>query len=58
MDHIQGGLNGAPRLASCEKLVNMLKKQAEANKPYGGICASPIYVFEAHGLLKVHYFEL
>ncbi|KAG2305579.1 hypothetical protein Bca52824_025327 [Brassica carinata] len=49
---LPGGLNGAPRLASCEKLVNMLKKQAEANKPYGGICASPVYVFEPHGLLK------
>lgn len=34
--------------------MNMLKKQAEANKPYGGICASPAYVFEPNGLLKVH----
>ncbi|CAH8260531.1 unnamed protein product [Arabidopsis lyrata] len=49
---LPGGLNGAPRFASCEKLVNMLKKQAEANKPYGGICASPAYVFEPNGLLK------
>ncbi|CAN8269322.1 unnamed protein product [Cochlearia groenlandica] len=49
---LPGGLNGASRFANCEKLVNMLKKQAEANKPYGGICASPAYVFEPHGLLK------
>ncbi|ESQ48478.1 hypothetical protein EUTSA_v10020891mg [Eutrema salsugineum] len=49
---LPGGLNGAPRFASCEKLVNMLKKQAEANKPYGGICASPAYVLEPNGLLK------
>ncbi|KAF3510512.1 hypothetical protein F2Q69_00003462 [Brassica cretica] len=49
---LPGGLNGASRLSRCEKLVNMLKKQAEANKPYGGICASPAYVFEPHGLLK------
>ncbi|KAL0669272.1 hypothetical protein Bca4012_031976 [Brassica carinata] len=46
------GGNGAQRFASCEKLVNMLKKQAEANKPYGGICKSPVYVFEHNGLLK------
>ncbi|CAF2127639.1 unnamed protein product [Brassica napus] len=49
---LPGGLNGASRLSRSEKLVNMLKKQAEANKPYGGICASPAYVFEPHGLLK------
>ncbi|KAF8100317.1 hypothetical protein N665_0227s0049 [Sinapis alba] len=49
---LPGGLNGASRLSRCEKLVNMLKKQAEANRPYGGICASPAYVFEPHGLLK------
>uniref|UniRef100_A0A1J3JEJ7 Protein DJ-1-like protein A n=1 Tax=Noccaea caerulescens TaxID=107243 RepID=A0A1J3JEJ7_NOCCA len=49
---LPGGLDGAPRFASCEKLVNMLKKQAEANKPYGGICASPALVFEPNGLLK------
>ncbi|WZZ47635.1 hypothetical protein YC2023_043894 [Brassica napus] len=40
-------------LGSSEKLVNMLKKQAESNKPYGAICASPALVFEPHGLLKV-----
>ncbi|CAN6820339.1 unnamed protein product [Brassica oleracea] len=39
-------------LGSSEKLVNMLKKQAESNKPYGAICASPALVFEPHGLLK------
>lgn len=33
--------------------MNMLKKQAESNKPYGAICASPALVFEPHGLLKV-----
>ncbi|KAL0717228.1 hypothetical protein Bca4012_066550 [Brassica carinata] len=49
---LPGGLNGASRLSRCEKLVNMLKKQAEASKPYGGICASPAYVFEPNGLLK------
>ncbi|CAH2053668.1 unnamed protein product [Thlaspi arvense] len=49
---LPGGLDGAQNLAKSEKLVNMLKKQAEANKPYGGICASSAYVFEPNGLLK------
>ncbi|CAN8288124.1 unnamed protein product [Cochlearia groenlandica] len=49
---LPGGLGGAEAFASSEKLVNMLKKQAESNKPYGAICASPALVFEPHGLLK------
>ncbi|XP_010535047.1 PREDICTED: LOW QUALITY PROTEIN: protein DJ-1 homolog B-like [Tarenaya hassleriana] len=49
---LPGGLGGAQAFASCEKLVNMLKKQAESNKPYGAICASPALVLEPHGLLK------
>ncbi|CAH8385391.1 unnamed protein product [Eruca vesicaria subsp. sativa] len=46
------GGDSAQRFANCEKLVDMLKKQAEANKPFGGICKSPVYVFEPNGLLK------
>ncbi|KAJ0230062.1 Protein DJ-1 B [Hirschfeldia incana] len=49
---LPGGLGGAEAFASSGKLVNMLKKQAESNKPYGAICASPALVFEPHGLLK------
>ncbi|CAN7083607.1 unnamed protein product [Brassica oleracea var. botrytis] len=49
---LPGGLGGAEAFASSEKLVNMLKKQAESNKPYGAVCASPALVFEPHGLLK------
>ncbi|CAH2036558.1 unnamed protein product [Thlaspi arvense] len=49
---LPGGLGGAEAFANSEKLVNMLKKQAESNKPYGAICASPALVFEPHGLLK------
>uniref|UniRef100_A0A7N0VAB0 DJ-1/PfpI domain-containing protein n=1 Tax=Kalanchoe fedtschenkoi TaxID=63787 RepID=A0A7N0VAB0_KALFE len=30
----------------------MLKKQRDANRPYGAICASPAYVLEPHGLLR------
>ncbi|KAM0839803.1 hypothetical protein ACQ4PT_060078 [Festuca glaucescens] len=47
-----GGLLGAEKFASTEKLVDLLKKQAESNKPYGAICASPAHVLEPHGLLK------
>ncbi|GAY68922.1 hypothetical protein CUMW_267950 [Citrus unshiu] len=48
-----GGLGGAQAFAKSEKLVNMLKKQKESNRPYGAICASPALVLEPHGLLKV-----
>lgn len=50
---LQGGLGGAQAFAKCEKLVNLLKKQKESNRPYGAICASPALVLEPHGLLKV-----
>lgn len=49
---LPGGLGGAEAFATSDKLVNMLKKQAESNKPYGAICASPALVLEPHGLLK------
>ncbi|XP_043701400.1 protein DJ-1 homolog B [Telopea speciosissima] len=49
---LPGGLGGAQAFASSEKLVNLLKKQMESNKPYGAICASPALVLEPHGLLK------
>ncbi|XP_010535048.2 PREDICTED: protein DJ-1 homolog B [Tarenaya hassleriana] len=49
---LPGGLVGAQTFASCGKLVNMLKKQAESNKPYGAICAPSALVLEPHGLLK------
>ena len=51
--YFQGGLGGAQAFANSDKLVNLLKKQAELNKPYGAICASPALVLEPHGLLKV-----
>ncbi|CAI9088783.1 OLC1v1023208C2 [Oldenlandia corymbosa var. corymbosa] len=50
---LPGGLGGAQAFANSEKLVNLLKKQRESNKPYGAICASPALVLEPHGLLKV-----
>ncbi|KAF4363761.1 hypothetical protein F8388_000426 [Cannabis sativa] len=49
---LPGGLGGAQAFANSEKLVNLLKKQRESNRPYGAICASPALVLEPHGLLK------
>ncbi|XP_048498782.1 protein DJ-1 homolog B isoform X2 [Beta vulgaris subsp. vulgaris] len=49
---LPGGLGGAEAFSASEKLVEMLKKHRESNKPYGAICASPALVLEAHGLLK------
>ncbi|VVA16578.1 PREDICTED: DJ-1 [Prunus dulcis] len=49
---LPGGLGGAQAFAKSEKLVNLLKKQRESQRPYGAICASPALVLEPHGLLK------
>ncbi|KAF6136812.1 hypothetical protein GIB67_030097 [Kingdonia uniflora] len=49
---LPGGLPGAQAFSQSDKLVNLLKKQMEASKPYGAICASPALVLEPHGLLK------
>ncbi|KAK8986448.1 hypothetical protein V6N11_010004 [Hibiscus sabdariffa] len=49
---LPGGLGGAQAFANSDKLVSLLKKQAESNKPYGAICASPALVLEPHGSLK------
>ncbi|KAK1269527.1 hypothetical protein QJS04_geneDACA008207 [Acorus gramineus] len=49
---LPGGIGGAQEFASSERLINLLKKQAESGKPYGAICASPALVLEPHGLLK------
>ncbi|KAM0886610.1 hypothetical protein ACQ4PT_029598 [Festuca glaucescens] len=50
--YVQGGIPGAMKFTSTEELVALLKKQAEAGRNYGAICASPGYVLEPHGLLK------
>ncbi|XVF88032.1 hypothetical protein PTKIN_Ptkin19aG0016700 [Pterospermum kingtungense] len=49
---LPGGLGGAQAFANSDKLVSLLKKQAESNQLYGAICASPALVLEPHGLLK------
>ncbi|XP_077251139.1 class I glutamine amidotransferase-like superfamily protein [Tasmannia lanceolata] len=49
---LPGGLGGAQAFSSSEKLMNLLKKQRDSNKPYGAICASPALALEPNGLLK------
>ncbi|KAL6626966.1 hypothetical protein ACP70R_030692 [Stipagrostis hirtigluma subsp. patula] len=49
---VPGGMPGAKTLSGKEKLIALLKKQAEASKPYGAICAATAQVLEPHGLLK------
>ncbi|TVU22880.1 hypothetical protein EJB05_32601 [Eragrostis curvula] len=49
---VPGGMPGAKTLSGKDKLIDLLKKQAEANKPYGAICAATAQVLEPHGLLK------
>ncbi|GAV64060.1 DJ-1_PfpI domain-containing protein [Cephalotus follicularis] len=49
---LPGGLGGAQAFSKSEKLVNLLKKQRETNRPYGAICASPALVLEPHDLLQ------
>ncbi|BFG29078.1 hypothetical protein CerSpe_153520 [Prunus speciosa] len=49
---LPGGFDSASTFAKSEKLVNMLKKQRDSQRPYGAICAAPALVLEPHGLLK------
>lgn len=49
---VPGGMPGAKTLAGKEKLVALLKKQAEANRPYAAIGAATAQVLQPHGLLK------
>jgi 4-methyl-5(b-hydroxyethyl)-thiazole monophosphate biosynthesis len=49
---LPGGLGGAEAYSKSDKLMSLIKKQAEANKLYGAICASPAVALEPHALLK------
>jgi 4-methyl-5(b-hydroxyethyl)-thiazole monophosphate biosynthesis len=49
----QGGMPGAETLGGSAKLVTLLKKQAEANRPYGAMGAATAHVLQPHGLLTV-----
>ena len=49
---LPGGIPGANNLAASEPLSQLLKRQRDANKLYGAICASPAVVLESQGLLE------
>uniref|UniRef100_A0A0D9UYB7 DJ-1/PfpI domain-containing protein n=1 Tax=Leersia perrieri TaxID=77586 RepID=A0A0D9UYB7_9ORYZ len=49
---LPGGTPCAKTIGSNEKLVTLLKKQAEACKPYGAIGEATAHVLEPHGLLE------
>lgn len=49
---LPGGIPGAENLQKSELLATMLRKQKDANKYYGAICASPAVVLAHHGLLE------
>ncbi len=48
---VPGGIPGAEHLKNSATLIEILKKQNEADKLYGAICASPAVVLKEHGLL-------
>jgi 4-methyl-5(b-hydroxyethyl)-thiazole monophosphate biosynthesis len=49
---LPGGIPGAENLKNSATLIKILRKQNEADKFYGAICASPAVVLEHHGLLQ------
>ncbi|PID42192.1 MAG: DJ-1 family protein [Proteobacteria bacterium] len=49
---IPGGIPGSENLKNSSALTTILKKQYEANKLYGAICAAPAVVLGYHGLLE------
>ncbi len=48
---LPGGIPGAMNLRDSKELETLLKKQAEQNRLYGAICASPAVVLHHHGLV-------
>ncbi len=49
---LPGGMPGAEHLRDCAELIAMLKKQKQAGRLYGAICASPAVALLPHGLLE------
>jgi len=49
---LPGGMPGAEHLRDCSELIEILKKQRQANRFYAAICASPAVVLQHHGLLE------
>lgn len=48
---LPGGMPGTEYLRDNAQLIDMLKKQRNANKLYAAICAAPVIVLQHHGLL-------
>ncbi len=48
---LPGGMPGAEHLRDCVPLIDLLKAQRAAGRLYGAICAAPVVVLQAHGLL-------
>lgn len=48
---LPGGIPGSENLAASVALKNLLKKQNDAGRLYGAICAAPALVLGNHGLL-------
>ncbi len=48
---LPGGMPGAERLRDSKALADLLRRQKEAEKPYGAICAAPAVALQPHGLL-------
>jgi len=52
---LPGGMPGAEHLRDSTLLIDMLKKQKQAGRLYGAICAAPAVALRPHGLIeKVH----
>jgi 4-methyl-5(b-hydroxyethyl)-thiazole monophosphate biosynthesis len=49
---LPGGMPGAEHLRDSAVLIEMLKKQKQAGRLYGAICASPAVVLQHHKLLE------
>ncbi len=49
---LPGGMPGAEHLRDSAELTGILKKQKQAGRLYGAICASPAVALQPHGLLE------
>ena len=49
---LPGGMPGAEHLRDSSALTEILKLQKKEGRLYGAICASPVVVFQHHGLLE------
>ncbi len=51
---LPGGMPGAEHLRDSKELEVLLKRQQQKGLLYAAICASPVVVFQNHGLLDQH----